>query len=75
MGIFTYQSPFIDFDTALDIIFKIQFQRHVRKGATKVSENQYNAPAMEVVEFGKGDAVCTASTVSEVPASWEVTGP
>ena len=26
-----------------------------------MSENQYNAPAMEVVEFGKEDAVCTAS--------------
>ena len=27
-----------------------------------MSENQYNAPAMEVVEFGKEDAVCTASS-------------
>lgn len=26
-----------------------------------MSENQYNAPAMEVVEFGKEDAVCTLS--------------
>ena len=26
-----------------------------------MSENQYKAPAMEVVEFGKEDAVCTAS--------------
>ena len=26
-----------------------------------MSENQYNAPAMEVVEFGKEDAVCTTS--------------
>lgn len=26
-----------------------------------MSKNQYNAPAMEVVEFGKEDAVCTAS--------------
>lgn len=26
-----------------------------------MSENQYDAPAMEVVEFGKEDAVCTAS--------------
>lgn len=24
-------------------------------------KNQYNAPAMEVVEFGKEDIVCTAS--------------
>ena len=24
-------------------------------------KNQYNAPAMEVVEFGKEDAVCTFS--------------
>lgn len=30
---------------------------------------------MEVVEFGKGDAVCTASTVWEFPASGAVTGP
>lgn len=28
-----------------------------------MSENQYDAPAMELVEFGKVDAVCTASTV------------
>lgn len=27
-----------------------------------MSENQYDAPAMEVVEFGKEDAVCTASS-------------
>ena len=26
-----------------------------------MSNNQYNAPAMEVVEFGKEDAVCTMS--------------
>lgn len=26
-----------------------------------MSENQYNAPAMEVVEFGKEDIVCIAS--------------
>ena len=25
-------------------------------------KNQYNVPAMEVVEFGKEDAVCTLST-------------
>lgn len=30
-----------------------------------MSENQYDAPAMEVVEFGKEDAVCTASTPGE----------
>ena len=26
-----------------------------------MSKNQYNAPAMEVVEFGKEDNVCTLS--------------
>lgn len=26
-----------------------------------MSENQYNAPAMEVVEFGKEDIVCITS--------------
>lgn len=26
-----------------------------------MSENQYNAPAMEVVEFGKADIVCITS--------------
>lgn len=25
-----------------------------------MSENQYDAPAMEVVEFGKDDAICTS---------------
>lgn len=31
-------------------------------------KNQYNAPAMEVVEFGKEDIVCG-------PNSWVVIGP
>lgn len=30
-----------------------------------MSENQYDAPAMEVVEFGKDDAICTVLTPSE----------
>lgn len=30
-----------------------------------MSENQYDAPAMEVVEFDKEDAVCTASSIVE----------
>lgn len=37
-----------------------------------MSENQYDAPAMEVVEFGKDDAICTGP--SEDPsggAGWE----
>lgn len=33
-----------------------------------MSKNQYNAPAMEVVEFGKEDIVCG-------PNSWVVIGP
>ena len=28
-----------------------------------MSKNQYNAPAMEVVEFGKEDIVCVISNV------------
>lgn len=28
-----------------------------------MSENQYDAPAMEVVEFGKEDAICTNSGI------------
>lgn len=36
-----------------------------------MSKNQYNAPAIEVVEFGKEDAVCTASG----PISWVVIDP
>ena len=34
-------------------------------------KNQYNSPAMEVVEFGKEDAVCTASD----PNTWVVIDP
>ena len=30
-----------------------------------MSENQYNAPAMEVVEFGKEDVICTSGPVKE----------
>ena len=29
-----------------------------------MSENQYDAPAMEVVEFGKDDAICCTSGFS-----------
>lgn len=54
--------PPVDFDTALDVFSGFELQSHGRKGATKMSENQYDAPAMEVVEFGKEDAVCTASS-------------
>ena len=43
------------------IRLKITLQDYRRKGSLQMSENQYNAPAMEVVEFGKEDAVCTAS--------------
>lgn len=45
------------------IRLKIALQNYRRKGGLQMSENQYNAPAMELVEFGKEDAVCTASTV------------
>lgn len=31
-----------------------------------MSENQYDAPAMEVVEFGKEDAVCTYSEPGQI---------
>ena len=31
-----------------------------------MSENQYDAPAMEVVEFGKEDAICTASEPGQI---------
>lgn len=32
-----------------------------------MSENQYNAPAMEVVEFGKEDNICTISETGQIP--------
>ena len=34
-----------------------------------MSENQYDAPAMEVVEFGKDDAICYTS--DDFGGSWE----
>ena len=49
--------PPVDFDTALDTIRGIELQRHGRKGGLKMSENQYDAPAMEVVEFGSEDII------------------
>lgn len=52
-------APLVDFDTALDIFKEIEFQRHGRKGSLKMPENQYDAPAMEVIELGKEDAICT----------------
>lgn len=43
------------------IRLKIALQNYRRKGGLQMSENQYDAPAMEVVEFGKEDIVCIAS--------------
>lgn len=43
------------------IRLKIALHNYRRKEGLQMSENQYDAPAMEVVEFGKEDAVCTAS--------------
>lgn len=31
-----------------------------------MSENQYDAPAMEVVEFGKEDNICTFSEPGQI---------
>lgn len=47
------------------IRLKIALQNYRRKGGLQMSENQYDAPAMEVVEFGKDDAICTGLTPSE----------
>ena len=43
------------------IRLKIALQNYRRKGGLQMSENQYDAPAMEVVEFGKDDAICCTS--------------
>lgn len=41
-----------------------------------MSKNQYNAPAMEVVEFGKEDMVCDISGVHTTdPSGGTVEGP
>ena len=61
MLVFPHVDPPVDFDTALDTIRGAELQRHGRKGGLKMSENQYDAPAMEVVEFGKEDIVCITS--------------
>ena len=37
-------------------------------------ENQYNAPAMEVVEFGKEDAVCTFSRYDVTDSNGNIIG-
>lgn len=42
------------------IRLKIALQKYRRKGGLQMSENQYDAPAMEVVEFGNEDAICTS---------------
>ena len=42
------------------IRLKIALQNYRRKGGPQMSENQYDAPAMEVVEFDKEDAICTS---------------
>lgn len=49
------------------IRLKIALQNCRRKGGLQMSENQYNAPAMEVVEFGKEDIVCIASGPAKEP--------
>lgn len=43
------------------IRLKNALQDYRRKGGLKMSENQYNAPAMEVVEFDKEDIACNIS--------------
>lgn len=43
------------------IRLKIALQNYRRKGGLQMSENQYDAPAMEVVEFSKEDIVCITS--------------
>ena len=40
---------------------KIALQNYRRKEGLQMSENQYDAPAMEVVEFGKDDVTCNES--------------
>lgn len=59
-------TPPVDFGTALHTIRGIELQRHGREGGLKMSENQYDAPAMEIVEFGKEDAVCTTSEPGQI---------
>ena len=39
-----------------------------------MSKNQYNAPAMEVVEFGKADIVCATSWVVIDPSTGKPIG-
>ena len=39
------------------IRLKIALQNYRRKGGLQMSENQYDAPAMEVVEFGNEDII------------------
>lgn len=39
------------------IRLKIALQKYRRKGGLQMSENQYDAPAMEVVEFDKEDII------------------
>ena len=36
---------------------KIALRDYKRKGGLQMSENQYDAPAMEVVEFGNEDII------------------
>ena len=43
------------------IRLKIALQNYRRKGGLQMSVNQYDAPALEVVEFGKDDAICYTS--------------
>lgn len=43
------------------IRLKIALQDYMGKGGLQMSENQYDAPAMEVVEFDKEDIVCITS--------------
>lgn len=60
-----HDAPPVDFDTALDTIRGVELQRHGRKGGLQMSENQYDAPAMEVVEFGNEDIITESGQIDE----------
>lgn len=52
----------------------IALQDYKRKGGLQMSKNQYDAPAMEVVEFGKEDIVCVISGYDVVTPGGEHVG-
>ena len=58
-------SPPLSIASRHRVRLKIALRNYRRKGGLQMSENQYDAPAMEVVEFGNEDIITESGQIDE----------